>query len=882
MYRIRELFARLAGYRVRARRDRDLDREIRAHLQMAIEEHLRAGMSPPDARASAMRELGGVTQTKEAFREQQGFAAVENVVRDLSYACRLLRARPSFSAAVMLAIALGVGANTAVFSVAHSVLWRPLPFDEPDHLLRLFQTRTHDARMPVSPLNYLDWAKLSSSLDGTAAWRGWTYELAGSEGKESIPGARVTASLFGVLGVQPSLGRTFLEEEDSPVGPAAAVISDAFWRSRFGANPDVIGRTLVAGDTVHTIVGVLPPGVTFPAHDTAIWTPLRIGDGTHRMRRTENYLNVIARRKRGVGLPRVQEDLDRLGRLLAAEYPAANAGGGIAAVPLHDFVTGQARKPLLLLVFVAAAVLLISCANVAHLLLARTISRNGELTLRAALGATRGRLLRQNFTESVLLALGGGALGAVAAMGVIEALRPSLPAALPRRHEITVDAAVLGYGLLCTVVVCAVAAAAPAVRAWRASLNDTLKASRQTSTPRATLLGRAAVVVQITLSLILLVGTMLMLRSLHNVLTADSGFVADNVLVTSISLPVNYFSPAGVFQAGRVVEHFEGLVAQVGQLRGVEAVGLVNHLPLSDDASGTRFTIEGRFTRPEDVPSASYRVVSPSYFATLRARLLRGRYFSASDRPDSTPVFLINESMARRYWPGRDPVGSRVRRGGTDSKMPLTTVVGVVADMKQDGLDRDAQPEIFIPHTQFPWPAMSLVVRSSRAIGDFAPELRATLSRINGTQSVQALRPFQEVIWNTVNARAFTSNLLAISTALALIVAILGVYAVTAHATAGQTKEIAIRIALGAPRSAILHAAVGGTVRLVCLALALGAAGAYGAARVMSSALFGIAPFDPLTYAVAATALGAIATLAAAGPARRALQTDPLVSLRAG
>ena len=599
-------------------RDRDLDREIRAHLQMAVEEHLRGGMSYADAHAAANRELGGVTQTKEAFREQQGFASFEGVVRDVTYACRAIRARPSFSVAVLLAIALGVGANTAVFSVAHSVLWRPLPFDEPDHLLRLFQTRHQDTRSPVSPLNYLDWANAASALDGTAAWRGWTYELAGPDGKDAIPGARVTASLFAVLRVQPSLGRAFLEEEDSPAGQPAAVISDAFWRSRFGANPDVIGRTLVAGDTVYTIVGVLPPAVTFPAHDTAIWTPLRIGDRTHRMRRTENYLNVVARRKRGVGLPEVQEDLDRLGHLLAAEYPASNAGVGIAAVTLHELLTGQARTPLLLLVGVAAAVLLISSANVAHLLLARAVSRGGELTLRAALGATRGRLLRQSFTESVLLALGGGALGVVAAVGVVEALRPSLPAALPRRHEIAVDAAVLGYALLCTVVVCVVAAIAPALRAWRASLDQTLKGSRQTSTPRATLLGQAAVVVQVALSLVLLVGSMLLLRSLHNLLAADSGFAAANVLVTTISVPGNV-QPAGASQSGRVVDGFEGVVGQVSQMQGVEAAGLVSHLPLSNDSSGTRFTVERRLTRPEDVPTASYRVVSPTYFAT-RAR----------------------------------------------------------------------------------------------------------------------------------------------------------------------------------------------------------------------------------------------------------------------
>ncbi len=458
MHRLRVLFARLFGYRTRARREQDLDREIRAHLQMAIEEHQRAGMSHADARRSAVRDLGGVIQTKEAFREQHAFATLDGLARDVTYAWRLVRGRPSFSAAVVLAIALGVAANTAVFSVAYGVLWRPLPFDEPDQLLRLFQTRPQDMRMPVSPLNYVDWATLSSSLERTAAWRGWTYEIAGPEGKELIPGARVTASMFEVLRLRPSLGRAFLAEEDRPGGQAVAVISHAFWRSRFGGRPDVVGQTFVAGDTVYAIVGVLPAGITFPAHDTAVWTPLRIGDGTHRMRRTENYLNVIGRRKPGVRLAEVQEDLDRLGHALASAYPATNGGVGIAAVSLHDVIAGSARLSLLLLVGVAAAVLLISCANVAHLLLARTVSRGGELTLRAALGATRARPVRQNITESVLLALAGGSLGILATVGLIQALRSSLPATLARRHEIAVDAAVLGYALLCTVVVSALAA----------------------------------------------------------------------------------------------------------------------------------------------------------------------------------------------------------------------------------------------------------------------------------------------------------------------------------------------------------------------------------------------------------------------------------------
>ena len=657
------------------------------------------------------------------------------------------------------------------------------------------------------------------------------------------------------------------------------MISDAFWRSRFGASPDVIGRTLTTGDTVYTIVGVLPPAVTFPAHDTAIWTPLRIGDGSHRMRRTENYLNVVARRKRGVGLLQVQEDLDRLGRLLAAEYPAANAGVGIAAVPLHEHVTGQASTPLLLLVGVAAALLLISCANVAHLLLARAMSRSGELTLRAALGATRGRLLRQSFTESVLLALGGGALGVLAAVAVVEALRPSLPPALPRRHEIAVDATVLGYALVCTVVVCAVAAIAPALRAWRASLDQTLKGSRQTSTPRATLLGQAAVVLQVALSLVLLVGTMLLLRSLHNLLTTDSGFAATNVLVTAISVPGNG-QPTAASPSGRVVESFEALVEQVSQMPGVEAAGLVNHLPLSNDSSGTRFTVERQVTRPEEVPTASYRVISPAYFTTVRGRLLRGRYFSASDRPDSPPVFIINETMARRYWPDRDPVGSRIRRGGTDSTMAVHDGCGCRGGHEAGRPRSRDQARDFHP-------AHAISMAGDEPGGADLATTRSIRCRPAGhpdTIPGRAVSP---------NHQAFRGSDLGHPESPCVHIE----PDRDLHRT-GLDRRDSRRVCRDRARdscpnegdrdsgsagripASVLHVAVGQTMRLVGLALAVGAVGAYVGARVMSNSLFGIAPFDPATYAAAAITLGLIAAVATLGPARRALRIDPLVALR--
>ncbi|MPY90090.1 MAG: FtsX-like permease family protein [Luteitalea sp.] len=599
------------------------------------------------------------------------------------------------------------------------------------------------------------------------------------------------------------------------------------------------------------------------------------------MQRTENYLNVIGRAKEGLGLQRVRQDLDQLAERLAVEYPASNAGVGIAAVPYDELMTGDARKPLLLLLGAVCGVLLMAASNVAHLLLARSAARRQELTVRAALGANRWRLLRQSFAETLLLVFGGGLLGVLIAIWMLRLLEPMFPDALPRREEIAVDGVVLGFAFVATLVVGVFCGLAPAMVAWRTNLDATLKGTRHAIAGSLATRSRVVILVQVTLSVVLLVSAVLLVQSFRNVLAVDAGFAAADVKVLSVSLPGQFFVQDGEFQAGRVVEHFEQASERVGALPGVDAVGLVNHVPLGGDISGTRFTIEKRPPLgPEDVPTAGYRVVSPTYLSVMRARLVKGRFFRRSDRPDTAPVLVINESMAKRFWASQDPVGARIRRGGTDSTAPFATIVGVVADMKQDGLDQGVEPEIYIPHTQFPWPEMKLVVRTSRSLSDVAPEIRRALFALSPAPSIQAIRTLDDVIWTTVKARAFTSTLLTAFSVLALLLATLGVYAVTAYATSRRTKEIAVRVALGAHPSSILRAVMGETMRLVGFGLALGAVGAYGVARIMSSALFGISVFDGSTYAAGALVVAAVAALATWGPARQVLRVDPVVALR--
>lgn len=797
--------------------------------------------------------------------------------RDLEYAFRTLRARPWLSAAVVASIALGIGVNTAVFSVAYGVLWRPLPYTKSDDLVRLFQSRPDQPEGPVSPVDYQDWSRLSTTIEALAAWRVARFDIVTDGSKETLEGASVSASLFDVLGLRLVRGRSFSAEEDTAGGAPVAVISERLWGSRFGRQDDVLGRTIALGGTTHTIVGVLPARVSFPADTTDIWTPLRLGDQSHRMRRTERYLNAIARRKPGAALEGVQADMSRVAATLASESPSTNAGTGIVVVSLGELIRGPVRTPLILLLAVSTAVLLIACANVAHLLLARASGRRLELAMRTALGATRRDLLSLSLLETSLLAIVGGSLGVALAWSAVEAVRPLIPRAVPRHSDIAVDVSALMFAFAGALLIAAVCAIAPTWSAWR-MVGESLQSARPTVAGGVSPLGPLVIVLQVSLSLVLLVGTLMTARSLHNVLSVDAGFDSRGVVTASLSLPSTYFMEGGSYRSERVLQQFERAMHSVRRLPGVQAVGLVSNMPLGDDSSGTRFTIEGRtLAGPDDVPTARYRVVSTSYFEVLRARLLKGRYPAASDAAAGDCV--VNESMARRHWPGQEALGARVRRGGVDSTQPYLTVVGVIADMKQAGLDKEVAPEIFIPHTAFPVPGMSLVVRTPRDLTAFGPEARAALAELAPIQ-FEAFRPFDDIVWRTISGRAFTSTLLGAAAAIALALALLGVYAVMANVTARRSREIAVRLALGGQPSSILAAVFGRAIVLVAIALAVGTAAAYAVARLGAHYLFGLQPFDPVTYGAAIVMVGAVALVANLEPARRALRVNPVSILR--
>jgi putative ABC transport system permease protein len=873
MYRLLELWARFVGTVLGRRRDADLDREMTHHLELAVEDGVARGLSREDARAAAVRDLGGVMQTKERFREQLAFSLVHDVGRDVRYAWRAIAARRLAAAVTMLTIALGVGANAAVFAVAYGVVWRPLAYNEAHRLVRLYFGKADAPEMPVSPPNYLDWREMLRSTEAVAAWRSWTFEVRRDDGAESTPGAQVTASMFDVLRIQPVVGRRFLETEDTPGGQRVAVISHRWWQSHFGGDPAVVGRSFTSGDSVFTIVGVLPPGQSFPNDDVAIWTPLRIGDPTHRMRRSENYLNVVARLAHATSLDAAQQDADRIAGVLAVAHPESNARTTLTVRSLHDVVTSSAREPLMLLTAVAVMLLLISCANVAYLLVSRTDARHRELEVRAALGATRLRLVRQLGIETLLIVGAGTIAGVGAAYVSLQQLLPMLPASVPRQHEIRLDSSVIGYVLLCSTLVWLVSVVVPGVRVWGGHVKGLTVTTRIAGRP-LTVADRFAVVVQVSLSAAMLVVALLVLQSLRAVLSQDAGFSSRGLMATEVSHPTPDMGSA-------TTAFFETLVSEAQRVPGVAAAGLVNHLPLGADSASTRLTIDNRATRPEDVQMVRYRVVSPTYFQAMRARLVRGRFFADADRAGASLVFVVNEAMVRRFWGLADPIGRRVRRGGLESKMSPGTVVGVVADMKQDSLDGQVQPELFIPHAQFPWPTMQLLIRTEALPGGVASDVRALVARSTGAAPRSPVRPIEDIVWTSVGSRAFASTLLALLTGLALAVATLGVYAVASHVTAAKTKELAIRLALGAPSRSAVDVAIGHTMRLVLIGLLLGAMAGAGASQLVSSMLFEVTAYDPLTHAGTFAVLAMVGFLAAAGPARRATRVSPVIALRA-
>ncbi|MBV9924270.1 MAG: ABC transporter permease [Acidobacteria bacterium] len=796
------------------------------------------------------------------------------LLQDIRYAVRRLLKSPGFAAVAVGALALGIGANTAIFSVVNSVLLRPLPYPQPEQLVQLWESRPRQnmPRVEIAPHEFIAWAEQSQSFQRLAAIDSAEYNLTGRGEPARVTGALVSAGYFPLLGVQPVQGRAFLEEEDRPGASEVVVLSHELWQTRFNSDPSIVGQTLSLDGVACTIVGVLPRGFRLP-QGAALARPIAFS-AEDRTRPGSHFLNVLGRLKDGVGAPQAEAEMATVASRVEQSLGGTNVGHQVVVVPLHEQVVGGARTALLTLLAAVALVLLIACANVANLLLARAAARRREVAVRAALGASRWRIVRQLLAESLLLAGLAGVLGLLLAVWGVELLVRLDPAGVQRAGEVTLDWRVLAFTLGLSVLTGILFGLAPALQASKTDFVESLKEGGRSGQGLARSRLRSGLVVgEVALTLVLLVGAGLLLKSFSRLLAVDPGLDARNVLTLDVALPsAKYNEPQ------RITAFYERLVQEAAAVPGVQAAGVVSVLPLAGDDTSNFVQIEGRAPLPPgQAMRAGRRNVSADYFRTLGIPVKRGRALAASDADGAQPVLVINESLARSFFPDEDPVGKRVRTG---DKSPWVEIVGVVGDVRHRGLDVDARPEMFFPHTQTPSRRMTLVVRSSGDPAALAAPLRERVRSIDRDQPVGDVKTMEEWVSESVASRRFTAALLGVFAAAAAALAALGLYGVVSYSVAQRTHEIGLRVALGARPRDVLRLVIGQGLTLTLVGAAVGLAAAFALTRVISGLLFNVGATDPSIFVAVPLLLVVVALLACYLPARRATKVDPMVALR--
>lgn len=804
---------------------------------------------------------------------------MESFIRDLRYGIRFLLANRGFSAVVILALAVGIGANAAIFSVVNSIILRPLPYSDPDRVVMIWMD---NRRMGIpedihSYPNYVDYRDQNGSFESVAAYSGISVNLVGAGEPERVIGAMATANLFEVLGVKPVLGRTFTTEEEQMGKHQVVVIGNGLWQRRFGANPDVIGQTVLLSDVSRTVIGVMPQGFKFPHQDAELWIPMALNEQVRGARGSFSFF-AIGRLKPGVRLEQAKADMGAIAERLQQQYPDVLEGYGVNLMPLHQQVVGNVKPALLALLGAVGFVLLIACANVANLLLARAAVREREIAIRLAIGASRRRIVRQLLTESLLLALAGGALGVLLAVWGLDLLVSMSPRDIPRIDEIRIDRAVLGFTLGVSVLTALLFGLFPAWQSSRPDLNDSLKEGGRDSRSgaRGRRIRSALVVAEIALSLVLLVGAGLMVRSFMRVQDLNLGFKPDHLLTMNLQLSRSRYQ-------GRLSQaFFSELIQRVERLPGVESAGAITAVFIPGLASSSNFSIEGRPPAPpSEQVEAPIDFVTPGYFRTMGIPLLSGRGFTEQDGPDQPQVVIINNTFARLFWPNEDPLGKRLKFGGPDSEAPWLTIVGIVGDMRRTGLDAAVRCETFLPYTQRSFAGfMTLVTRTTSDPSKLAAAVRDEIRAIDPNQTISHVTTVDRLLDEMIAQRRLNTILFGIFAAVAMILAAVGIYGVVSYSVTQRNHEIGVRMALGANRRDVLRLVMGHGAILTSFGIAIGLIGAWLITRVMSSLLFEVSATDPMTFAVIAGLL-AIVSLGASGvPARRAARVDPLAALR--
>jgi len=894
-----EIIQRLASLRLAPTREAEIVEELAQHLEDRYQELLAGGAAPTQAYRTALEELSDNQWLVQELRRVEHSMTSEPVVlgtrggknlmadlwQDLRYGLRMLAKIPGFTAVAMLTLALGIGANTAIFSMVNAVLLRPLPYSEPDRLVRVVSVRLRDgADDNVSYPDFVDWRARNHVFEGLAVFRTGGFTLTGMGTALRLNGAVVSAELFKLLRVAPSLGRPFLPEEDKPgavSGTDAVILSHGLWQSQFGTDPSVLGRTIKLNGKSFTVVGVSPPGFQFPIQTDVpdLWTTIAVdGAGKESMitQRGAHYLDVIARLKPGVTLPHAQAEMSTIVSNLNKQYPE-NYPRAAKVVPELGEMVKDVLPALLILLGAVGCVLLIACANVANLLLARGTARQREIAIRSALGASRGRVIRQVLTESIVLSSLGGALGLLLGVGGMGLLTRLIPGEIPRLSEISLDLRLLAFAAMVSLVTGILFGLAPAVQGSKSDLTEALKEGGRGSSEgvHRSRIRSTLVVGELAVAMVLLVAASLLIQSLSCLERVDPGFDPRNVLTFGVHVPATYSDAQGL-------AFFRQVVAGIGSLPGVRTASAAVPLPLSGDEMDTSFEIEGRPVAKAKRPTTIFNLVEPRYFATMGIPLMRGRDFTPGDDLKARPVVIVSETLAKRFFPDQNPIGQHIKPGISNGYPadPMREIVAVVTDVKQASMAENASAEVYVPLAQCPNNSMLVVVRTQTDPMSIVAAAREKVKTLDKDVPIFAVKTLDEYVGESMAQARFNARLLGIFAGLALALAVVGIYGVISYSVTQRTHEIGVRVALGAGLGDVLKLVVGQGLRLALVGMAVGMVVALPATRLLRAMLFSVRPTDLTTFLLVSLVLFAATLLATYIPARRASKVDPVVALR--
>jgi predicted permease len=866
--------------------EQELSEEVQGYLDMLIEMKVKGGIKAEEARRAALIEMGGIEQTKESVREVRMGHQLETLWQDLRYGMRMLMKSPGFTAAALLTLALGIGANTAIFSVVNAVLLRQLPFKEPERLVWLWSIRAAQETNPFSIPYFIDCRDQNRTLEQLSATGNWSANLTNSGEPERVQGVRITANAFETLGVNALLGRTLLPEDEKAGNSRVVVLRYQFWQRRFGADLGLIGKTITLNGENFTVVGILPENFFFPGIRADIAIPLAADTDPWRpIRASTSFLRVFARLKPDVTREQAEADLNSIARKLQQLYPEADGNKtGIRFMPMHERITGDYKVALWVLLGAVSLVLLIACTNLANLLLARASTRSREVSIRAALGASQWRMIRQLLTESIILALAGGLLGFLLAVWGIKLLLALSPTDLPRINEIAIDTRVFLFTSILSLTAGLLFGLAPALQATRINLVEELKGRGQASSEgnRQNRVRSLLVISEIALSLVLLIGAGLLIKSFMRLQEINPGFEAKNVLALRLSLPRNRYT-----DREKVSRFYDQFVENIKRLPGVESVGTASQIPMCGLMAGIEFTIVGRPPLASTEANYShYRFASPGYFQAMNIPILRGRDFNERDISTTPPVAVISKAMADRYWPNENPIGARVKIDDNNKGPREVEIVGVVGDVKINSLDEESLSTLYIALHQIHedgvvWITNNMfwVIRSSQDPQLLAGAVKLELQKIDRDVPASS-RTMEQMLEGSIATRRFNMTLFSIFSGAALLLALSGLYGLISYSVTQRRHEIGVRLALGAQPRSILYLIIRDGLKLILIGVGLGAVMATALTRIMSNLLYGISATDPFTFAIMPLILIFTALTASYFPARRAMNVDPMITLR--